>query len=245
MPNLIEKLKRVDLGNGCLSCDDARYLKKYVVCDVPRCVSDVKIVFLVESPHTEEICRGYPLAGSSGQSVTRNLIFDHHLQGKLDDKCRNTSIGKLVHKNIIPWLAIMNVSLLPLQKIAYHHTEARSTEIRTLWCAFKEIKWELEKHDEEDLCPISCNVYKAIVNDLACRIERITSQCQPMFIPFGNVARQSLDEAKRVRESLQGLSVSNVSVWHPSAWKYLKPQERVKHLEGVASDIEGYLKHAP
>ena len=145
----------------------------------------------------------------------------------------------------------MNVSLLPLKKNAYdkkkayHNTEARSNEIRTLWCAFKEIKGELQKRDKGDLCPTSCNVYEAIVNDLACRIERITSQCQPLFIPFGNVARRSLDRAKKakqVRKGLKELSVSDVCVRHPSAWKYQKCQERVKHLKRVASDIKGHLR---
>ena len=56
MPDLIERLKRNNLGNGYLSDTDACYLKLHVVPDLVQNVKDVKIVFLVESPHKQEVC---------------------------------------------------------------------------------------------------------------------------------------------------------------------------------------------
>lgn len=249
MSDLIEKLKEVDLENGYLSCRDASYLYNYVVHDIPRPIGDtVKIVFLVESPHTDEVDpeNKYPLAGYSGQNVTEKLIFGHSFGlrelTRLRNGDRNISIGKLILENKIPWLAIMNVSLLPLKKNAYNHTRSQSGEMQTLWCAFKEIKRELEERIEGELCPISRNVYDTIVNNLVCRIEQITNQCQPKFIPFGNIARRSLCRVKQIRPSLQALPFSSVKVWHPSKWCEDDYRSRDKHLNCVALNIRNHLR---
>lgn len=250
MSNLIEKLKEVKLGNGRLSNRDTLYLKQYIVRDVPQCVDafrDIKIVFLVESPHRKEIRDGHPLAGSSGLNVTKNLIFspilhDTLITRKLNDNDRRTSIGRLVKGNKIPCLSIMNVSLLPLHKRAYDSTEGSSNKMRTLWCALEEIKGKLEKSDERelDLCPTSRDVYDVIVNDLACRIEKIARR-QPKFIPFGNIARRSLDRVKQGRESSEELRVSEVPVWHPATWSRKTYEDRCIDLLCLAFGIKDYL----
>lgn len=255
MSDLIEKLKEIDLGNGRLSCGDTLYLRDYVVHNVPRYIADtVRIIFLVESPHTDEVKREnrYPLAGHSGRNVTEDLMSRGQIQPYIDiDRDRDISIGKLVRDNRIPWLAIMNVSLLPLQKIAYGRVEAHSDEVQTLWCAFKEIKRELEQSEEGDLCPTSKKVYEAIIHEFACRIEQVATQCQPnLIIPFGNVARRSLCKAKQARpQSLQALPISHFKVWHPSKWRDKNCRARSnpgyklrdRHLEGVASEINTCL----
>lgn len=249
MSNLIEKLKEIDLGNGRLSDEEGSYLTQHIVPDRPQNFSAVKIVFLVESPHIKEVRYGYPLAGTSGHNVTEDLIFSsdlHTERDNLDDIDRNTSIGKLVKESKIPWLAIMNVSLLPLQKIAYEDATERCTKMRTLWCAFEDIKSKIEKSHREELCPISGNVYEIIVDDLACRIRTVIGICQPKFIPFGNIARRSLC---RVKRNLQCLLVSDVKIWHPSRWRdecdSTEPNPnynlRERHLESVASDIRNHL----
>ena len=254
MSDLIEKLKEVDLGNGHLSCGDARYLRNYVVHDVPRSIgATVQIVFLVESPHRDEVRSEsrYPLAGHSGRNVTEDLILDHNLQ-ESEQLCagdRGIPIGKLVYENKIPWLAIMNVSLLPLQKKSYRNHRNQSNKIQTLWCAFWEIKEKMQRSDsgDPDLCPISRNVYDVIANNLAYRIDQITRsrQCQPKFILFGNVARRSLDRAKQIRPSLQGLPVSNIPVRHPSAWYGRKYENRCIDLVCLAFGIKDYLSRTP
>ena len=253
MSDLIEKLKEVDLGNGRLSCDDARYLRNYVVDNVPQPIGDtVQIVFLVESPHTDEVNpeNKYPLAGHSGRNVTEDLMSHHQILPNGD-----IPIGRLVRDNQVPWLAIMNVSLLPLQRSAYRDVETQSDEVRTLWCAFKEIKGELEKREEGYLFPTSINVYEAIIHDLACRIEQVLTQCQPnLIIPFGNVARRSLCKARQARpQSLQTLPVSRIKVWHPSKWRdencRARPNPhywaRNRHLRDVALQIKNCLRGNP
>ena len=52
----------------------ARFVESSVVPDLPEGDwGGVKVVLLLESPHTDEVRAGRPLAGNSGASVTRDL----------------------------------------------------------------------------------------------------------------------------------------------------------------------------
>lgn len=242
MPNLINRLKGIRLENGYLSDTETAYLRQHVVPDLLQNDEDIKIIFLVESPHKKEVCSHYPLAGSAGCRMTKHLIVHFNLCEELDTEDQGLPIGTLVNQNKIPWLSIMNVSLVPLQKKAYHNnkTEVQSSKIRTLWCAFEEIKSKLETNQRKDpeLRPICEEVYGAIVSDLTHRIGYITSQCQPTFFPFGNVARRSLYRVKQDGEFLEKLCVSDIPLRHPSAWCGRVPYRNLnKDLKSLASEI--------
>lgn len=246
MSNLVEKLKEVDLGNGYLSDEEGDYLECHVVQDIPQSFSAVKIVFLVESPHRDEIKYKHPLAGHSGRNLTMDLIFsiDARLRRGLSEADKQLPIGELITESKVPWLAVMNVSLLPLKKNAYkNHAEKRSEKMQTLWRSFGEIRNEAADR-------VSRDVYAVMVDDLACRIERtVDRRHQLRFIPFGNVARRTLQRAQQAQENgpLQDLSVSDVRVWHPSKWRNYEgePNEEYRNrdsdLRRVASDIVWYL----
>ena len=81
--------------------------KEYHVEDVKNCdnCKEVEYLFILESPHTEEIKNGYPLAGESGKDVSRYLLNINEPFGKLIKE------KKLKEKKI----AIVNVSNVPLQ----------------------------------------------------------------------------------------------------------------------------------
>ena len=63
-----------------------------------------KYVFMLESPHTDELCSNVPIAGSSGKAMTKCL-------------CANSEVpfGLLVKRENIP-INIINVCIVPLQK---------------------------------------------------------------------------------------------------------------------------------
>lgn len=246
MPNLIDRLKEIRLGNDYLSDTETAYLGQHVVSDSLQNDEDIKIVFLVESPHKKEVCFRYPLAGRAGCCMTKHLIVPYNLCEELDDEDKSLPIGTLVKKDKIPWLAIMNASLLPLQKKAYinNRIALQSETIRTLWCALEEIKSKLEKNQtiDPELCPISEKVYGAIVSDLAHRIRCVASRCQLKFFPFGNVARRSLNRVKQSGGSLKELCISDIPVRHPSAWNRKNYNNRNDHLCSVASEIGTWLQ---
>lgn len=80
-------------------------IKDYFVDDLID--SDTQIVFVLESPHNEEVKRGYPVAGKSGKDMSKVLFG-------IDE-----SLGKLIYEKKIKNLGIINVSNYPLQMSAY------------------------------------------------------------------------------------------------------------------------------
>lgn len=97
----------------------------YYVPDIMNCKknSDIEILFIVESPHTEEVENHYPLAGESGKEITKyitNQLVEEPL-GKLVHENSNGKGGKL-NKNI----AIVNISNNPLQKLNENENDVRN-----------------------------------------------------------------------------------------------------------------------
>lgn len=73
--------------------------------------ANTKVVFVLESPHTQEVRNHYPVAGKSGKDMSKTLFSDESLQKE--------SLGKLIYENKISGFGILNVSNIPLQKSAY------------------------------------------------------------------------------------------------------------------------------
>ncbi len=68
---------------------------------------ETKVIFVLESPHTQEVKMGYPVAGKSG--VDMSLVLFN----------LNEPFGKLVKERSIKHLGLCNISNYPLQKSAY------------------------------------------------------------------------------------------------------------------------------
>lgn len=165
----------------------ARLLDPFLIPDFParKCEwEDVRAILLVESPHTGEVQVGYPLAGDSGEAVTR-LISDN-IQG-LENL--SGSIGKILNgkPNPLPWLGIVNVCRLPLQEAAYRKrpNDAQILMRHPSWVVFMESLKEVRDnpftiHREdgahrlvdraiaEDLKRRSCNIRRFNSKSLAC-----------------------------------------------------------------------------
>ena len=87
------------------------------------------IVLVVESPHICEVKYGYPLAGSSGLSVSDYLfnICDISIGTLLSDKSIKNEIEKREKKEI-PNFSIINISKYPLQEKAYKNNKDKISE---------------------------------------------------------------------------------------------------------------------
>lgn len=87
---------------------EERKIRKYYVDDiVPSNKSNIKYVFVFESPHNTEIDTRIPVSGSTGQYILKKL----QLEGK-----GNNSFGEFVKKRC-DTTAILNVSNYPLQRV--------------------------------------------------------------------------------------------------------------------------------
>ena len=109
--------------------DFSNSLKRFLVKDIGTNRDELRVVLLVESPHTHEIGYRYPLAGETGRHV--RCIMDRCLRGSttrvlpygpIGRFVRDGHIGRPIHDSSHPEflrLGIMNVSRLPLQGKAY------------------------------------------------------------------------------------------------------------------------------
>ena len=82
-------------------------LKKFQIEDLSHQNSDV--IFILESPHTQEIKAGYPAAGETGLNMSK-VLFN-----------REQPLGELIkNRAIFPsQLSILNCSRIPLQSTCY------------------------------------------------------------------------------------------------------------------------------
>ncbi len=80
-------------------------IEAYFVDDI--IYEDTKVIFVLESPHTQEVKMGYPVAGKSG--VDMSLVLFN----------LNEPFGKLVKERKVKHLGLCNISNFPLQKSAY------------------------------------------------------------------------------------------------------------------------------
>ena len=231
--NLIDRL--CNLPNNAsvnLSPSDRMTLEYHYVHDLfPADVSRVKVVFLLESPHICEICHDHPLADKSGTKVAEFLLSKNLISET--DACDSNSvpvpIGCLVKDESIPWIALMNVSELPLQKESYCVPHCiYSEQLDCLREEMEEIRKNLHRYYPikkpfSRSTDLRRNIYKMIVSDLKCRIEFITSisRERPMFVPCDYVARNSLCS---VQKNGVDLCHTKATVYHPgrSFWNRSK-----------------------
>ena len=163
----------------------------------------LRTVLLCESPHHAEISHGHPLAGGSGETVTR--AFARNLD---EFEGREEPIGCLLYRNsqnangqlpppvnrpVLNSLGLMNVSRLPLDSKAYCLDARR--QYSELLCYFEAVKSRLEKKTPEQGIRFLRNlpvdhapsqVYNTLRDDLFHRREQLGQNV--VIVPCGKVA---------------------------------------------------------
>lgn len=87
------------------------FRKKYFVPDVfgSQDKGEIKVLFILESPHIMEVKHGYPAAGRSGINMAKIMM-----NGR-----RREPLGKLIHDGELKAFGIKNICNIPMQKVAY------------------------------------------------------------------------------------------------------------------------------
>lgn len=178
-------------------------LKDYFVDDL--IYKDSQVVFVLESPHTQEVKNGYPVAGKSGNDMSK-ILFG------LDE-----SFGKLIFNQTIKKIAIINVCNYPLQKSAYLNSKSNELEF------FEKIRQnpKLRKNDK-----IGINaVIEPMMSDFANRLQKHKDK---KIVLCGNFA-QNCFENYLVRDDFQ----NTLYVPHPSFnnWKKEKYRDVIEELK--------------
>ena len=180
----------------------ARFVESSVVPDLPEGDwGGVKVVLLLESPHTDEVRAGRPLAGNSGASVTRDL-------GENVPAMRGVAgaVGDLVANGDrrVSWLGIMNASRLPLQADAYPANGADHRVDIPAWSEFERCL-RYVRGDERPVTErneAALLMERAIVRDLQERLDGIPAGNGLLLVCCGEFA-QSIFERTRVRDTIR------------------------------------------
>ena len=179
----------------------ARFVESSVVPDLPEGDwGGVKVVLLLESPHTDEVQAGRPLAGNSGVSVTRklgeNVPAMRGVAGAVDGVV--PAFGDLVAQGDrrVSWLGIMNASRLPLQASAYR------ADIPA-WSEFaKCLPYVRGKRPVTERNEAALLMERAIVRDLQERLDGIPAGNGLLLVCCGEFA-QRIFERTRVRDTIR------------------------------------------
>lgn len=177
-------------------------LKDYFVDDLV--FEDTKVIFVLESPHTQEVKNGYPVAGKSGVDMAEILFM------------QKEPLGKLIYNRDVKEIGIVNVSNYPLQHSAYLTT-------------FEEIFFfpkirQNPKQRKYDKMGINVSV-KKIMEDF---YRRLVPHRDKTIVLCGNFAQEAFLSMFEEKEFLKVIKVP-----HPSFnnWKKERYKENIKQLQ--------------
>ncbi|SDM67599.1 Uracil DNA glycosylase superfamily protein [Fictibacillus solisalsi] len=193
--------------------------------------SDLHILFILESPHREEIKHGAPLAGSSGRSVSKVLF------GEQEDLPFGRLLKKHSEQRPYKGLGIMNVCPFPMQSEAIPSGEWVNEHSDFV----KVVEKVRTSNDKDTYKQDEWNSFQEIMlADFKERLKKLSSR-PLVIVPCGRFAQKQfrLAEVLSPRWSL----IENVP--HPSynSWtkeRYSTQIQEVKHA--VESLKAGELK---
>ena len=182
-------------------------LEAYVVEDI--LAKDVEYIFILESPHIDEVEKKIPVVGKSGKSMSRILFEKDEPFGLLIKDDNNKNIG------------IMNISKIPLQASAYRCDVMNSKSCKQ-FRLMELIRKNSQKSIEDN------GLMQKISNDFKNRIENIDGYQNKKYILCGKFA-------KKVFMSLENQPNSELilSVPHPAFnnWVKAKYKDEIKELK--------------
>ena len=206
------------------------YFKTYQVEDVVY--STAEILFILESPHVEEIKNGYPVAGNSGREMTRFIYADKP----------NEPFGNLVnngqqYKKEYPEInkfGLMNVCPAPMQKQALKDFELAGGEEKVLSILEKlRVNYQANRHRAEEWNRVKV----MIINNFHRRLEKVLKKYKQIsyLVPCGKFAANYL---RLVKEDLPAAIEIINGVPHPS-FNQWHDDKVMRRLEEGLTDIFG------
>lgn len=153
---------------------------------------ELRVVFLLESPHCREVLHGHPLAGASGKSVAKWLVNNGGKE--FDGWNPEVPFGCQLKERLYPRVGLMNCSLRPMDESVYSCSIAPGA---------KEIAHQMDviRNDRKSKCqedPRCAKVERAIVADLTSRLMGLPHSV--LLVPCGKVAKAMVGKIKPTLE---------------------------------------------
>ncbi|MCK8827910.1 hypothetical protein MWH25_09180 [Natroniella acetigena] len=192
------------------------YFSNYNVPDVIN--QESVIMFILESPHTQEMKNGYPVAGSSGVEMTKNIY----------GKQFKEPFGKLVsqkeeyqeqYQNLNKF-SILNVAPAPMQKGGLQEYDLSAGDERVVAILEKlRTNYKSKSHQKEGWNQVK----KIVVANFKERLVEALNELpdNQYLVPCGKLAESYLDLVKDDLELIQKQQIIE-GVPHPSfnQWSY-------------------------
>ncbi len=202
------------------------YFKNYRIEDVINL--DSKILFILESPHTQEVKNDYPVAGDSGVEMTK-FIYGYD---------NNDAFGKILanpveYKNKYKQLhkfSIMNISSAPMQKAALssYHLSNKEEEVLNILEKLR-VNYKTKKHKNS----YWNQVKNIIINDFELRLKEYVQQVKGItyIIPCGRLAESYLNLIDEEIYSVNNIRIIS-DIPHPSfnQWRYADSMEKLDQI---------------
>ncbi|MGM0472147.1 MAG: hypothetical protein ACQEQI_07705 [Bacillota bacterium] len=197
------------------------YLDQYAISDVinPESI----FLFILESPHTQEMKYGYPVAGSSGREMTKFIYQSSNPKafGKLVGQPKHDQEG-------LTKFSLLNVSPAPMQESGLQNYDLSTGDRRIVSILEKlRVNYDSQQHRNQ-----AWNQLKEII--LADFKERLVSTLQELdkleyLIPCGKLAASYLDLIEDEIELIDNLEIIE-GIPHPSfnQWSRFQSMEKLR-----------------
>ncbi len=171
-------------------------------------------VFLLESPHIEELKHGAPVSGASGASMSAVLFGERYGRTPLGVMVKRNRDGQLGRPSL-DRIGLMNVSNLPLQRAAYGgpQGDGRYAPLFERMSALRQANDRVSFQD-----PQLNALQEILVDHLRRRLDRLSAR--PLsFVPCGRFAQKFFRLADVHSELWRILE----NIPHPSYNNWRKP----------------------
>lgn len=186
--------------------------KKYIVKDIINSEKR-KIVFILESPHNDEIKNRHPVAGKSGIDMADFINVGD----------RKKSLGEIAKSEPSLGISILNICKVPLQttdKLEDKYKELVDKLDRTIRNGYK----SFGNHVKDKEFNV---IEKLILSDFSTRYKKMVLDTETLIVVCGEFARAYFDEVESHKSKV-------VYVPHPSRNQWKKNFEGLLELREIS-----------
>lgn len=156
----------------------------YVVRDLIPPKDEIDLLFLLESPHVDELRTGIPLSGEAGQAALSYLMPD----GAPPEALGPSIVGSYALRRAR--IGIMNVSQVPLQLAAFSGHRSRSAVAHLDWSLLRRVRVST-KATIGDIVDINVQgTSRLLLPSLESRMARVRFSTGATVAPAGKFAQQ-------------------------------------------------------
>lgn len=202
------------------------YLERYQVEDVIH--DQTVMLFILESPHTQEIKHGYPVAGNSGLEMTRFIY-----QRDTDD-----ALGKIVSQpekygedyDGLKKFGLLNVSPAPMQAGGLKAYDLTAGDKKVVEILEKlRVNYKSKRHRNQEWNQVK----EIILANFKRRLVSVLNSCLGMkyLVPCGKLATNYLDLVKDADQVIANKEIIS-DIPHPSfnQWSHYDSMEKLKKI---------------